>query len=288
MVIDLVEAAVTSVVVAAHNEAAVLDRSLPMLIGPGVQVIVAANGCTDNTVEVARRHPVEVLDLATPSKVVALNAGDRVARGFPRMYVDADVVLSPGAISHLTRALNRPGALAAVPLRRLELSGRPLLVRAYFAIHSRLPVFYNGLFGRGVVALSEAGRARFGEFPTVVADDLFLDSLFGPNERTIVPEASVLVETPRKTRDLVRRLVRVRSGNSALRQAAAAAGAPAAVRASDKWSWLRDVVLPAPWLAPAAVCYVGITVTAGVLAKRARRRGTTTWQRDESSRVTTS
>ncbi len=275
----------TSVIVAAHNEAAVLDRSLPNLVGPGIQVIVAANGCTDNTVEVARRHPVEVVDIPTPSKVAALNAGEAVATSFPRMYVDADVVLSPGAIGHLTRALSRPGALAAVPLRRLELSGRPLLVRAYFAIHSRLPVFYNGLFGRGVIALSEAGRARFTQFPAVVADDLFLDSLFGRHERTVVPEASVLVETPRKTRDLVRRLVRVRSGNSALREAAAAAGAPAAVRASDKWSWLRDVVLPAPWLAPAAVCYVGITVTAGLLAKRARKRGNTVWQRDESSRV---
>lgn len=277
----------TSVIVAAHNEAAVLDRSLPNLVGPGVQVIVAANGCTDNTVEVASRHPVEVLDIPTPSKVAALNAGEKVATSFPRMYVDADVVLSPGAIAHLTRALGRPGALAAVPLRRLELSGRPLLVRAYFAIHSRLPVFYNGLFGRGVIALSEAGRARFTQFPAVVADDLFLDSLFGPHERTVVPEASVLVETPRKTKDLVRRLVRVRSGNSALRDAAAAAGAPQAVRASDKWSWLRDVVLPAPWLAPAAVCYVGITVMAGFLAKRARKRGNTTWQRDESSRVPT-
>jgi hypothetical protein len=43
------------------------------------------------------------------------------------------------------------------------------------------------------------------------------------------------------------------------------------------------VVLPRPWLAPAAVCYVGITLTAAVLARR--RGGGTVWGRDESSRI---
>jgi glycosyltransferase involved in cell wall biosynthesis len=74
---------VCSVVVAAHNEAAVIDRCLASLVAPGVQVIVAANGCTDDTAAIARRTPgVEVVELATPSKIAALNAGDARATGY--------------------------------------------------------------------------------------------------------------------------------------------------------------------------------------------------------------
>ncbi|WP_033340213.1 glycosyltransferase family 2 protein [Catenuloplanes japonicus] len=266
-----------SVVVPAHNEAAVLDRCLDRLTGPGVQVIVVPNGCTDDTAGIAhRRGDVGVIELGEGSKTAALNAGDRVATGFPRIYVDGDVELSPGAVHRIADALRRTGAQVAVPRRELDLAGRPLAVRAYFAIHDRLPAMRDGLYGRGVIALSAAGRSRFDEFPAVMADDLFLDSLFGADERVVVDDAASVVATPRRTADLLRRLRRVRSGNASLR---ASSGA---TRSSDRWSWLRDVVLPRPWLAPAAVVYVALTMIA---AYQATRSPGTTWERDESSRA---
>ncbi|MDR7281105.1 glycosyltransferase family 2 protein [Catenuloplanes atrovinosus] len=264
-------------VVPAHNEAAVLDRCLDRLSGPGVQVVVVPNGCTDDTAQLARRRgDVEVVELSEGSKTAALNAGDRAATGFPRIYVDGDVVLTPGAVHRLAEALRRTGALVAVPRRELDLTGRPLAVRAYFAIHDRLPAIRTGLFGRGVIALSATGRARFGEFPAVTADDLFLDSLYGADERVVVDEAASVVATPRRTADLLRRLRRVRAGNAALR---AASGG---TRRADRWSWLRDVVLRDPRLAPAGVIYVGLTVLAAWQARRAPSAG---WERDESSRA---
>lgn len=245
---------------------------------------VVANGCTDTTAEVARAHPgVRVIELAQPGKARALNAGDAVAVGFPRVYLDADIPISGAAIRTLAAALEASdGVLAAVPRRRLDLVGRPLLVRAYYAIHSRLPVFRHALFGRGVIALSAAGRARFDEFPEVIADDLFLDSQFAPHEKREVAQVESVVATPLRTTDLVRRLTRVRSGNAALRAGSGGHGTPR-VRPAARLSWLRDVVLPKPWLAPAAVCYVTITVIAALLAKSRSR--STTWGRDESSRV---
>ncbi|MDP9797365.1 glycosyltransferase involved in cell wall biosynthesis [Catenuloplanes nepalensis] len=264
-------------VVPAHNEAAMLDRCLDRVAGPGVQVIVVPNGCTDDTAAIARgRGDVQVVELAEGSKTAALNAGDRLASGFPRLYVDGDVTLSPGSVHRLAEALRRTGALVAIPRRELDLTGRPLAVRAYFAIHNRLPAVRTGLFGRGVIALSATGRSRFDEFPAVMADDLFLDSLFGAHERVVVDEAASEVATPRRTADLLRRLRRVRSGNAALR--AASAG----TRKADPWSWLRDVVLRKPWLAPAGVIYFSLTVLA---ALQARRTPSTTWERDESSRA---
>jgi glycosyltransferase involved in cell wall biosynthesis len=216
---------VTSVVIAAHNEAAVIGRCLDALLAdaaPGeIDVTVVANGCTDDTVKIAGARPgVRVLDLAKPGKAGALNAGDAAAGGFPRIYLDADIVLSTAAVRALTEVLEA-GAPSATVGRELDLAGRPLLVKAYFAIHGRLPVMRDGLFGRGVVALSKEGRSRFDRFPELVADDLFLDSQFAPEEKEHVNAYAARVATPRRTGDLIRRLVRVRGGNAAMRAAAA-------------------------------------------------------------------
>jgi hypothetical protein len=317
---------VTSVVIAAHNEAAVLGRCLDALLAdppPGpFDVTVVANGCADDTAAVAAaRAGVRVLDLPEPGKAGALNAGDAVAAGFPRLYLDADVVLSPGALPALVAALSGPDApLAVVPRRLVDVSGRPLPVRAFYAINSRLPAYRHSLFGRGAIALSAAGRARFTDFPALTADDLYLDSLFESGEKREVDGVTSTVAAPRRTGDLVRRLVRVRAGNTALRASAnvgASANVVAAAPASPGWrseatgeggasegagarasgasanvvvrpaarsSWLRDVVLPRPWLVPAAACYVGITLVAAVRARRAASRGDTAWGHDQSSR----
>ncbi|KUL40011.1 glycosyltransferase [Actinoplanes awajinensis] len=276
----------TSIVIAAHNEAAVIGRCLDALLAgaaPGeFDVTVVANGCTDDTVAAATRPGVRVLDLATPGKAHALNAGDEVAVGFPRIYLDADIVLSTAAVRALGEALDR-GALAATVGRQLVLDGRPVAVRAYFAVHGRLPVFRDGLFGRGVLAVSAAGRARFGTFPELVADDLFLDSQFSQAEKAHVTAYTAKVETPRRTDDLVKRLVRVRGGNAAMRAAAERGEITVPVRPAARLSWLRDVVLPKPWLAPAAVVYVAITMKAARAAQQAGDGGAA-WGRDESSR----
>jgi glycosyltransferase involved in cell wall biosynthesis len=272
---------VTSVVIAAHNEAAVLGRTLRTLLAdaaPGeFEVVVVANGCTDDTAAVARSFPgVTVRELAAPSKPAALNAGDAAATGFPRIYLDADITLTAAGVRALVAALTEPGVLAAAPGRRLDTTGRPLLVRAYYAINGRHPAYRNALFGRGAIALSAAGRARFGPFPDVIADDLFLDAQFGSAEKREIGSVCTVVATPRRTADLLRRLVRVRAGNAMLR------AADGQVRRARRGSWLVDVVLPRPWLLPAGVCYAGLTLLAAAAARRpAARRG---WGRDESSR----
>jgi glycosyltransferase involved in cell wall biosynthesis len=286
---------VTSIVIAAHNEAAVVGRCLDALLA-GValgefDVTVVANGCTDTTALVAAARPgVRVLDLPDAGKVAALNAGDAVAVGYPRIYLDADIIIPAVGIRALRDALAGSGALppssvlAVTARRELDVSRSPLLVRSYFAINSRLPVFRNALFGRGVIALSAEGRSRFDRFPDVIADDLFLDSLFTPAEKREVDSVSAWVTAPRRTRDLLRRLVRVRRGNASMRAAlAAGSGTRSASRRSARTSWLHDVALRNPALIPAATCYAAITLTAAVLAKLPQRPGDA-WGHDDSSR----
>lgn len=286
-----------SVVIAAHNEAAVIGRCLDSLLA-GAQrgefdITVAANGCTDTTAAIAaERSGVRVIDLSQPGKARALNAADEIAVGFPRIYLDADIFTTAEVVRALCEAVegghtDQRGArqvLAAVPRRDLRVAGRPLLVRGYFAINGRLPIFRHGLFGRGMIALSEAGRARFDRFPEMVADDLFLDAQFAADEKCQVDEVATMVETPRTVRDLVRRLVRVRQGNSAMRAANKSGNLKAPIRRSEPWSWFRDVVVHHPQLAPAGIAYVGITLTAALIARR-HRQGAGEWGRDESTRT---
>ncbi len=140
----------TSVIIAAFNEAAVIGRNLDLLLAgaePGeLDVVVVANGCTDDTAEVARRRGVRVLDLAEPGKAGALNAGDAAAEahpaGVPRRRHRDECRHGPNARGSLDQTVptgRRTTPLVAVPARRLVLEGRPIAVRAYYAIQSRLP-----------------------------------------------------------------------------------------------------------------------------------------------------
>jgi glycosyltransferase involved in cell wall biosynthesis len=285
MIADAVARPLISVIIAAHDEAAVIGRCLdaltPAAQGMPLQVIVSANGCTDATAEIARARGARVVERAEPGKPGALNAAERIAAGFPRAYLDADIVAPSGALRSLAEPLlTSRSVLATMPARRIVTTGRPWPVRAYFRINQRLPVFHHGLFGRGLIVVSEAGRARFSDFPALTADDLFLDAQFTDAEKREVTEVEVEVESPRTTTALVRRLIRVRRGSTEMRRAAAEAGV--AVRPADRWSWLRDVVRHDLRLVPDAIAYLAITLFA---AARARRDTGDDWGRDDSTRT---
>ena len=83
-----------SVLIPAHNEASEITACLASVFasedlpaGWQGEVLVIANGCTDQTAALARSTPVPqgwsllVLDLPEGGKLAALNAGDRAARG---------------------------------------------------------------------------------------------------------------------------------------------------------------------------------------------------------------
>lgn len=274
-----------SIIVAAHNEGAVIGRTLQSLSvqDERLEIIVSANGCTDDTAAVARLHDATVVERPEPGKAAALNAADAVAKIFPRAYVDADIVLPAGALAAISEIFaTRPEVLAVVPRRVLDAAGRPWPVRAYAAINSRLPTFRSGLFGRGVIALSEEGRKRFSDFPALISDDLFLDAQFTDAEKAEAGEVEVLVQTPLTVHALVTRLVRVRRGNTQLREAAARGEIGGVVRPSDRWAWLREVARD-PRLIPASVAYVLITAAAVFRARRDPHSAA--WERDESTRA---
>jgi hypothetical protein len=275
------------VIVPAHNEARVISRLLTQLVSGARQgeldIVVVANGCTDDTASVAASFgpPVRVLSVPVASKREALVAGDQAARGYPRVYVDADVELGAGDIRALAEALRRPGALAAGPQRVLALAGRPWLVRWYYDVWARLPAVRGGLFGRGVIAVSEAGHARVASLPPLLSDDLAASLVFAADERIIVPGASVVIHPPRTVSDLLRRRVRVATGVTQIEQAEGAPDSTARTRAKD----LLSVIRGEPRMAPRVLVFASVAVLARLRGNRAaRQRDYSTWHRDESSR----
>ena len=101
-----------SLVVAAHDEEAVIGRKVADALAqdyPGLEVIVACDGCTDATAERARAAGAHhVLDLPRSGKIRAQDAGVDVARGSVVAFSDANATLEPGALRELVAPFADP------------------------------------------------------------------------------------------------------------------------------------------------------------------------------------
>ena len=110
-------AVLVSVIIPAHNDAVHLERVLPLLnnglreIGPA-EIVVVANGCTDDTVARCRAHGVVCLERPTLTPGAARNEGVRIARGRWLAFLDADVAPSPAWFATVA-GLARPDSRVA-------------------------------------------------------------------------------------------------------------------------------------------------------------------------------
>jgi glycosyltransferase involved in cell wall biosynthesis len=278
-----------SVIIPAHNETTTIARTLRGLRhGLSVDqldVIVVCNGCTDDTAEVARRADpaARVIEIAEPSKVAAVREGNAATDVFPRIHLDADIELAGESVDALLEPLLSGSALATAPQRRVPRTGCSRLVSAYYDVWEELPHVRAGLFGRGVVAVTEEAQARISALPRLMSDDLGMSDSFTDDEREVVDAAVALVHPPRTITDLPRRRIRIVTGN-------VQAGQVGVRRESSRTTprTLFAMVLARPSLALRMPVFVVVHVAATLGARRAVRQGDfTTWRRDESSRTET-
>jgi exopolysaccharide biosynthesis WecB/TagA/CpsF family protein len=268
-----------AVIMPAHNEANVIARALaplaPLAAARQVEVIVVCNGCTDNTAEIARRFDgVTVLESTAASKPSAMNAGDAVASEWPRLYLDADVEVTADALRELFDALAPGGLLAGRPAARYDLQGAHPLIRAQYRARMRLPSNATSLYAAGAFALSKEGHLRLEEFPEVLADDLYVDRLFGPAEKAVLDVEPVVVRPPRSLKDHMAVMRRVCRANAQVNR-----------MEGQRSSTSRTVLelihsVRGPLSAIDAVIYAGFAI-AGRKGAGVPRPG---WERDTSSR----
>jgi glycosyltransferase involved in cell wall biosynthesis len=275
-----------SIVIPAHNEGSVIARTLfAMTAGAEpdeLDIIVVCNGCTDDTAALARKFggPVRVIETEVASKVHALNLGDQAALSFPRIYIDADVVVTLEAIRALASRLEHGDVLAVAPLPHLELAGCSPLVKAFYEVRSCLPSAREGIGGSGVYGLSKAGRSRFDRFPQVVADDSYVRIQFSPEERETLSTITSTVFAPRRIKDLIAIKARAYYGNFEL-----------ANLFPDLWknrgesnngALIQLLKRPALWMKIAV--YYNVIVSARIQARNHINKRNFVWARDGTSR----
>jgi len=104
-----------SLIVAAHNEAAVIEAKVANALAldwprPNLEVVVACDGCTDDTAARARDAGADVvLELSRRGKVRAQDAGVEAARGELLGFSDANASWDAGALAALASPFADPG-----------------------------------------------------------------------------------------------------------------------------------------------------------------------------------
>lgn len=257
--------------------------------GAAPAILVVCNGCTDDTAAVARSAApaATVIELETGSKSLALNTGLAMAPAAPILFMDADVKADYRSLAAVADVLREPGVAAASPAANLVTKGSGLLVRAYYRVWRRHPYLQSGVGGSGVVGLSADAAARLGRFPTVIADDTMIRTLFPLDEQRRVaadaagrPVASEVL-APKTVRHLLACESRWRAGDEELKRLGLVQhGGPEIGRAS----------LPQLWKSSGSpldfIIYVGIKMAGRALSVRHRWKGRgRVWHRDESRRA---
>ncbi|MFS2280440.1 glycosyltransferase [Microbacterium sp. OR21] len=262
----------------AHNEERVLARTLGPLAAHAargaLEVIVVCNACTDRSADVARGFAgVTVIETGTASKPHALNLGDAHATAWPRIYLDADIVAAPESIGDTAAALAEGAWLAARPQARFVTTGAGPIVRAYYRARSRVPSLNSAMWGAGVYALSEQGHRRLVSFPDVTGDDLWVDRLFTPAEKTVIGTTPVAVQVPRTLGALIAISRRNVAGAREPGPDSGQMHAPSRV--------VRELAgtVRSPLSAVDALVYVGVALCVRLTRSSARR-----WERDDTSR----
>lgn len=197
------------VVIPAWNEAETLPATLASLLAQGdlvLDIAVVANGCEDATAAVARAraeafaasgHRLRVVEIAQASKAAALRAGDAAITTLPRAYLDADVTLSPGALREAAAALDASDPRVVAPQLRFDAPADTARLAAFVETS---PPFSNDVVGGGFYAVNAAGRARWGEFPDLLADDAFVLGRFARSERRLFTKVEFRCRFPDRAR----------------------------------------------------------------------------------------
>ena len=284
-----------TIVVPAHNEEAVIERSLRTLCNQVttcvLDIMVVCNGCSDRTADIVRSHAaadprIRLVEIAQGSKPAAIRAAFAAVSASAAFVavVDADVVLSADAIEGLATALEGPLPLIAAPQIDVDLTGCSRVVRRYYAVWLSQPYITAGVIGAGVFAVNSAGLERITALPDTMADDTWARAQFARAER-VTSAGTFTVFPPRTLRPHVRRRARIVIGT---RQVAAMR------KASGRWPDPHPTptttdAIPKSRIARATradqLTYWALQKSADLLATWRIMRGRTGWVTDVTSRV---
>lgn len=206
-----------TIIIPAYNEANVIRRCLNSLRTQKQlkQIIVACNGCIDDTANIVRTEYPDVicLDIKRPSKVNAINEAEKIVKHWPVIYLDADLELSIDGVEKMILGMKNRHLLIASPTPIMCLEYSNWVVKQYYNIHRKLSYVQEGIIGTGTFVLNLEGRKRFDKFPDVINDDHFVRCQFTKNEMGNIEDSFVKIQAPKNTWSLIKILTRSQLGN---------------------------------------------------------------------------
>ncbi|MEE9352097.1 MAG: glycosyltransferase [Thiotrichaceae bacterium] len=272
-----------TVIVPAHNESSVIQACLDSIVHQERvdEVIVACNGCSDNTVTIVREHypTVICLDIQKPSKTNALNEAEKHAKSFPIFYLDADTVITPHTISRITEHLDQSEIMLAAPTPLINTDESSWLVKQYYKIWINLPYIKDGVIGTCSFIMTKKGRQRFDKFPNIINDDGFVRCCFDSNERANIENTTIHIKAPKTLFSLIKIKTRARLGNMQLESSNLCARPKQANYSSS----IKEKLLSKDFIS--TIAYIGIALVIRLRAKKQFNEiDTYVWEKDLTSR----
>jgi len=123
-----------SFIVPAHNEEALLGRTLSALhgsaraVGEAYEIVVVDDASTDRTLEIAAEHDVRIVSVSHRQIAATRNAGAAAAMGEIFIFVDADTMITEPALRAAIDAL-RQGAVGGGAAVRFDEGQLPVYAR---------------------------------------------------------------------------------------------------------------------------------------------------------------
>lgn len=184
-----------TIIIPAYNEASVISECLDSLLAQtyqgSVEIIVAANGCSDETAALARTYEdgfaskgysLLVLEITRGNKNNAINHSDSMASFGNRLYLDADVVCDNDLIAQIVDELATTKPIYVSGTLNIQ-EGPSFSSRCYGTIWKATPYIRDTIPGCGCYAVNAAGRALWNQFPKIHSDDKFVRLLFSRYQR---------------------------------------------------------------------------------------------------------
>lgn len=191
-----------SVILPVRNEAVQLAKTAAALkvaaTGLSAEIIYVLNATNDESASIIKEcfgDEARILDLPTPGKTSALQAGDEAATHSLRIYLDSDYKVEPDTLLAVLGPIVSGCADLVAPRIRVnlrEVTGLSLRVARVWSeqMNRREDAFM------GCTAWSEAGINTRGRWPNVIADDDWARSQIDPARRYIVDTTYVETSPP--------------------------------------------------------------------------------------------
>ncbi len=167
-----------SIIIPAYNEEKYLEKTLKSIheqTTDDYETIVVANGCTDNTGQIAQRYADRTFSINKANVSLARNIGALHAKGDILLFLDADTRLAPNTLKEINAQFNSSDAVATLIGRPNSAKLRYKLALALLNARNQTKIYRGSIAG------------------TIITHKAHFDNTPGFNTRTRLKENVMLI-----------------------------------------------------------------------------------------------